>query len=94
MGFIHPHSGTKIEEIAEGIHRISTPVPPEIIPDGFTYNQFLIDDEQPLLYHTGLRRMFPLVRDAVAGKIVNIVVSGKFAMRVDQFLDGLGASCT
>ncbi|MDG2150348.1 MAG: MBL fold metallo-hydrolase [Planctomycetota bacterium] len=69
MGFIHPHSGTKIEEIAEGIHRISTPIPPEIIPDGFTYNQFLIDDEQPLLYHTGLRRMFPLVRDAVAAVV-------------------------
>jgi flavorubredoxin len=35
-------------------------------PDGFTFNQFLIDAEQPLLFHTGLRAMFPLVSDAVA----------------------------
>lgn len=69
MGFIHPTSGTRIEEIAAGIHRISTPIPSDVIPDGFTYNQFLIDDEQPLLYHTGLRRMFPLVRDAIAAVV-------------------------
>ncbi len=63
---MNPASGTRVDEIADGIYRISTPVPADVIPDGFTYNQFLIDDEQPLLYHTGLRRMFPLVREAVA----------------------------
>ncbi len=41
-------------------------MPPSEFPGGFTFNEFLIDDEEPLLYHTGLRGMFPLVRDAVA----------------------------
>jgi flavorubredoxin len=59
-------TGTTIDEIALGIHRISTPVPPEVIPGGFTFNQFLIVDESPLLYHTGPRKMFPLVQEAVA----------------------------
>lgn len=57
-------STTTVDEIADGIYRISTPV--DAIPGGFTFNQFLIDDDEPLLFHTGLRRMFPLVRDAVA----------------------------
>ena len=35
-------------------------------PDGFTFNQFLIDAEEPLLFHTGPRGMFPLVAEAVA----------------------------
>jgi len=58
-------SGTNVHEIAEGIFRISTPVPPDAIPGGFTFNQFLIIDDQPLLFHTGPRRMFPLVQQAV-----------------------------
>jgi flavorubredoxin len=58
---------TRIDEIAEDIYRISTPIPPNpALPAGFTFNQFLIVDEQPLLFHTGLRRIFPLVREAVA----------------------------
>jgi len=59
-------SGTNVSQIADGIYRINTPVPPSEFPGGFSFNQFLIDDEQPLLFHTGLRRMFPLVREAVA----------------------------
>lgn len=62
-------SGTSIDEIADGIHRISTPVPPEVIPGGFTFNQYLVVDDAPLLYHTGLRGMFPLVQEAVASVI-------------------------
>ena len=58
-------SGTTINEIAEGIYRISTPVPPETMPGGFTFNQFLIVDESPLLYHTGPRKMLPLVQEAI-----------------------------
>jgi len=58
-------SGTTIDEIAAGIHRISTPVPPEAMPGGFTFNQFLIEDEQPLLYHTGPKKLFPLIREAI-----------------------------
>jgi flavorubredoxin len=56
---------TEINEIADGIYRISTLVP-EIGPTGFTFNQFLVDAEEPLLFHTGHRRMFPLVAEAVA----------------------------
>ncbi len=59
-------SGTNVTEISAGIYRISTPVPPEAMPGGFTFNQFLIVDDEPLLFHTGLRKMFPLVREAVA----------------------------
>lgn len=58
-------SGTNVFEIAPGIIRISTPVPPEAIPGGFTFNQFLIVADQPLLFHTGLKKMFPVVREAV-----------------------------
>ncbi len=57
---------TRVDEIAEDIYRFSTWVPDVGPPDGFTFNQFLIDAEQPLLFHTGLRAMFPLVSDAVA----------------------------
>ena len=56
---------TRVDEIADGIYRLSTFVP-EIGPTGFTFNQFLIDDEQPLLFHTGPRAMFPLVSTAIA----------------------------
>ena len=56
---------TSTHEIADGIYRLSTCVP-DAAPGGFTFNQFLIDAEQPLLFHTGPRRMFPLVSAAVA----------------------------
>jgi flavorubredoxin len=59
-------SGTNVHEIADGIFRISTPIPPSQMPGGFTFNQILVVDENPLLFHTGQRRMFPLVREAVA----------------------------
>lgn len=66
MGITNRASGTRIDEIADGIYRISTPVPPSDFPGGFTFNQFLIDDVEPLLFHTGLRQLFPLVREAIA----------------------------
>jgi flavorubredoxin len=66
LGVTNAESGTRIDEIADGIHRISTPVPPSDFPGGFTFNQFLIADEAPLLFHTGLRRLFPRVREAIA----------------------------
>jgi len=58
-------SGTNVTEIAAGIYRISTPVPPSAMPGGFTFNQFLVVDDAPLLFHTGYRKMFPLVSQAV-----------------------------
>jgi flavorubredoxin len=56
---------TNTAEIADGIFRFSTCVP-GVTPDGFTFNQFLIKAEQPLLFHTGPRAMFPLVSEAVS----------------------------
>ncbi|HEX7154415.1 MAG TPA: MBL fold metallo-hydrolase [Thermoanaerobaculia bacterium] len=54
-------SGTTIQEIEDGIYRISVPVPEA----DFAFNQFLIVDDEPLLFHTGLRAHFPLVSDAI-----------------------------
>jgi flavorubredoxin len=54
----------KVDQIAERIYRISTFVP-DIGPTGFTFNQFLVDAEEPLLYHTGMRGLFPVVREAI-----------------------------
>jgi flavorubredoxin len=59
-------SQTQVDEIAEGIYRISTPVPPAAMPGGFSFNQYLVVDDEPLLFHTGPRKMFPLVSEAVA----------------------------
>jgi flavorubredoxin len=58
-------SGTNVQEIADGIYRVNTPV---TLPngDGFSFNQYVILDDEPLLFHTGLRKLFPLVREAVA----------------------------
>jgi flavorubredoxin len=57
---------TRISEIADGIYRLSTFVPEIAAPAGFTFNQFLVLGDEPLLFHTGLRKMFPLVLEAVA----------------------------
>jgi flavorubredoxin len=59
---------TQVDEIASGIYRLSTFVP-EIGPTGFTFNQFLIDAGEPLLFHCGPRQMFPLVSEAVASVV-------------------------
>jgi len=56
---------TQISEIADGIFRLSTFVPDIAPPAGFTFNQFLILGDEPLLFHTGLRKMFPLTHAAV-----------------------------
>lgn len=61
-------SGTNLHEIASGLYRINTPV---AFPDGsgFSFNQFLVSDEEPLLFHTGPRRLFPVIAEAI-GKVV------------------------
>ena len=66
MTVTNTQSGTNVHEIADGIFRINTPV---VLPGdagGFSFNQYLIVDDEPLLFHTGLRHLFPLVREAVA----------------------------
>ncbi|MGE0226772.1 MAG: hypothetical protein AB7F35_20540, partial [Acetobacteraceae bacterium] len=57
---------TRTAEIADGIYRLSTFVPEIAAPAGFTMNQFLVCGDEPLLFHTGPRGMFPLVRQAVS----------------------------
>jgi flavorubredoxin len=54
----------EVNEIADGIYRISTFLP-DVSPEGFTMNQFLVLGEEPLLFHTGPRAMFPLVAEAL-----------------------------
>jgi flavorubredoxin len=55
---------TEVTEIADKIYRLSTFVP-TAGPKGLTFNQFLIDADQPLLFHYGQRALFPLISDAV-----------------------------
>ena len=58
-------SGTNVQEVADGIYRINTPVQ---LPGGvgqFNFNQYLIVDDAPMLFHTGMRQMFPLVSEAI-----------------------------
>ena len=66
MPVTNPQTGTRIDEVAEQIYRISTPVPPTVVPGGFSFNQYLIIDDEPLLFHTGMRKTFPLVAEAIA----------------------------
>jgi flavorubredoxin len=65
MTVTNRQSGTNVHEVADGIYRINTPVVIEGA-GGFSFNQYLIVDDEPLLFHTGPRKMFPLVREAVA----------------------------
>ncbi|MCJ7451750.1 MAG: hypothetical protein MUO39_04650 [Steroidobacteraceae bacterium] len=67
----NPASGTNVHEIAGGIYRINTPV---VLPGGagsFNFNQYLVADDEPLLFHTGPRRMFPLVSEAI-GRVLPV----------------------
>ena len=63
----------RIDEITDGIHRISTTV--DVNGRPFQFNQFLIDDERPALVHTGTVGMYEAVHDAVA----EVVDPGKLA---------------
>jgi flavorubredoxin len=60
---------TSINEIADGIYRLSTYVPEIAPPAGFTFNQFVVLGDEPLLFHTGPRRMFPAVHSALGSFI-------------------------
>jgi len=57
-------SGTNVHEVADGVYRINTPVP---LPGGeqFNFNQYLIVDDAPMVFHTGQRGLFPLVSEAI-----------------------------
>ena len=64
MGVTNRESGTRVDEVADGIFRINTPV--KNVPGGFSFNQYLVRDDAPLLFHTGPRGMAPLVIEAIA----------------------------
>lgn len=56
---------TRVTEIADGIHQLTT----YVAEMDFSFNQYLVVADEPLLFHTGPRQMFPLVADAVAGVV-------------------------
>lgn len=56
-------TGTRVDEVAAGIYRICTPL--DVIPGGFTFNSYLLADDEPLLFHTGWRKMFPITLEAI-----------------------------
>ena len=62
-------TGTRVDEIANGIYRICTPL--DVIPGGFTFNSYLIADDEPLLFHTGYKKLFPITVEAV-GKVLPV----------------------
>jgi flavorubredoxin len=64
MGVTNEQAGTRVDEIAEQIYRISTSV--SEVPGGFSFNQYLVVDDQPLLFHTGPRKMHSLVQEAIS----------------------------
>ncbi len=59
----NPHSGTCVDEVAAGIYRICTPM--DVIPGGFTFNSYLVAGDEPLLFHTGWRKLFAYTVEAV-----------------------------
>src|SRR4029077_1688511 len=61
---------TKIDEIAPDVFRLSTLIE-EAAPGGFTFNQFLVRDDEPFLFHTGMRALYPLVSAAV-GQLIDL----------------------
>lgn len=60
---------TSLQEIGPRIYRLSTFFP-DLLPGGFTFNQFLVDAEQPLLFHTGMRGLYVPVVDAASRAVV------------------------
>lgn len=60
---------TRIDAIGDNLYRISTKAPPDAVPGGFTFNQYLLVDDAPLLFHTGLRHQF----DAVVGSVASVI---------------------
>lgn len=65
VGAHDPGMQTNVYEIADKVYRLSTTIP-DVAPGGFSFNQYLLDGAEPLLFHTGARQLFPLVSEAVA----------------------------
>ena len=67
MGITNTQTGTRVDEVADRIYRISTPV--REVPGGLSFNQYLVAADQPLLFHTGPRKMCSLVVQAISSVI-------------------------
>ena len=78
---VNSQSGTRLDEVADGIYRISTPF--SAVPGGFSFNQYLVIDEEPLLFHTGLKRIYPYVREAIGRMSAYNGVGGTYSFRPD-----------
>jgi flavorubredoxin len=78
---------TDIDEVTDGIFRLSTYLP-DGPPGGITFNQFLVTGDEPLLFHTGTRRIFPTVR-AAAARAIDVEslrwISSGHASRPDEY---------
>lgn len=61
----NPETKTNVSEVSDNVYRINTPID---IPggSGFSFNQYLLLDDEPLLFHTGPRQLFPAMREAIA----------------------------
>lgn len=66
---VNQQAGTRVDEVAAGIYRISTPL--DVIPGGFIFNSYLVADEEPLLFHAGWRSVFALTLEAL-GKVMPV----------------------
>ena len=63
MPIVDAASGTRVEEVAENVFQIHVPI---TAPNfRFSFNQYLVVDDEPLLFHTGGRGIFPLVRAGI-----------------------------
>ena len=69
MTVTNRETGTRIDEVEDRIYRISIPVTK--LPGGFSFNQYLIEDDEALLFHTGPRKLFAVVREAV-GRVMPV----------------------
>lgn len=56
MTITNAFSGTNVGEIVDGIYRINTPT--NTVPGGFSFNQYLVLDDRPLLFHTDQESYF------------------------------------
>lgn len=63
------HAGTRVDEVAAGLYRISTPF--DVVPGGFTQNSFLLSGDEPLLFHAGYRSLSPLTLEAI-GHVIDV----------------------
>lgn len=86
---------TTIDEVADGIYRINTPLYIDAIPGGFNISQYLVVDDEPLVFHTGWRKWFPFVSEAISKVIPLDTIrhvgyshfEGDEAGAMNQFLD-------